>query len=157
MEKIKLYAARQGVAPERIIFAGRLATKEEHLARVRLSDLALDTIPYNGHTTTCDVLWAGVPVLTTLGTHFASRVSASILSALEIPELICEDLGKYEEQALSLAANPAMLKTIRAKINNRRENSSFFDTPLYVKNLEAGYRQAWNRYREGRMPENIEV
>ena len=157
VEKIKVYAARQGLAPERIIFAGKLATKADHLARVRLADLALDTVPYNGHTTTCDVLWAGVPVLTTLGTHFASRVSASILYALEIPELICENLEKYEEQALYLATNPALLKTIRAKINNRRDTSSFFDTAMYVKKLEAGYRQAWNLYLEGRAPESIEV
>ena len=90
------------------MFAGRLP-KPQHLARLQLADLGLDTRIYNGHTTTSDLLWAGVPVIAPLGRHFASRVSASLLNAMELPELIVDDLAAFEALAIALA-----LKTRRA-------------------------------------------
>ena len=95
-------AAARGVDPARLVFAGR-ATLEDHLARHRLADLFLDTLPYNAHTTASDALWAGLPVVTCQGNAFAGRVAASLLNAVGLPELVTHNLADYEALALRLA------------------------------------------------------
>ena len=101
-------AEARGIEPKRIIFAEHVRSKTEHLARYRLADLFLDTRFYNAHATACDVLWAGLPLLTCAGETFASRVGMSFLTTLGISELICHDLAAYESVAMHLAAQPRM-------------------------------------------------
>ena len=125
-DNLRREAEARGVQSERLIFAKRLP-KDEHLSRLKFADLALDTRIYNGHTTTSDALWAGVPVITLQGSHFASRVSSSILSAIGIPDLITYSLEEYEALAIRLAHNPAELKEIRQRSAKNR-----LDMPLFL-------------------------
>ncbi len=157
MEKIRSYARQKGIDSDRIIFASRMERKEDHMARLCLADLALDTVPYNGHTTSCDLIWAGVPVLSVLGTHFASRVSASVLHTLDVPELVCADLQEYVERAVYYAGHQADLQSVRDRIRERMADSSVFNTPRFVRNLESAYRRAWEMHIEKEDPSVIRV
>lgn len=147
----------RGVKAERLVFAKKMPTKEEHLARLALADLALDTRVFNGHATTSDALWAGVPVVALKGNHFASRVSASILTAIGLPELIAETLEHYEALAVGLGSNRNDLKAIRKKLSRNRQREPLFDTPRFVRNLEAAYKEIWNLFLAGERPRQIEV
>jgi protein O-GlcNAc transferase len=149
-------AQARGILPERLIFAGMLP-KSEHLARLRLADLGLDTRIVNGHTTTSDTLWAGVPVITLQGSHFASRVSSSVLSAIGLPELITFSLEEYETRAVQLAHNPDALQEIRRRLAENRLTAPLFDTPRFVRNLESAYQEMWNIFLSGQSPRQIEV
>ena len=131
-------AAARGVAAERLIFAGRTSA-EKHLARQRLADLFLDTLPYNAHTTASDALWVGLPVVTISGRSFPARVAASILKAADQEELIAPDLEQYEALALKLARNPAALAAIRNRLIASRDHLPLFDTARFTRNLEAAY------------------
>lgn len=146
-----------GVTPERIRFADRLADRPSYLARLGLVDLMLDTARYNGHTMTIDSLWAGVPVLTMLGGHFASRVSASLLGAIGLPELIAPDLAAYERGAIELARDPKRLAALRARLAANRETRSLFDTAGFVRGLEEAYRRMSALARAGKPPEPIDL
>ena len=112
-DNLRAEAARRGVAPERLVFAARKDERREHLARLALADLFLDTTPYGAHSTASDMLWAGVPVATVLGRSFAARVGASLVNALDATELIAEDLDGYEFRALALAGAPERLAAPR--------------------------------------------
>jgi protein O-GlcNAc transferase len=155
-ENLRRQAEARGIQPERIFFAEKL-TKDKHLARLRLADLALDTQVYNGHTTTSDALWAGVPVVTLQGSHFASRVSSSILSALGMSELITYSIEEYEALAVRLAFNILELKEMRLRIARNRMAAPLFDTPRFVKNLETAYKKMWKIFLTGAAPREIEV
>lgn len=139
-------AERRDVAPERLVFAGHLP-KPQHLARLKLADLCMDTRIYNGHTTTADALWVGVPVVTLKGRHFASRVSASLLTALGIEELITVDLSGYRDLCAALALDHRRLAGLRDKIAAHRRIMPLFDTPKFVRGLERAYRQMWQNHR----------
>jgi protein O-GlcNAc transferase len=155
-ENLKREAEARGVKSERLIFA-KLLPKDEHLSRLKLADLALDTRIVNGHTTTSDALWAGIPVITLQGNHFASRVSSSILAAIGIPELITCTLAEYEALAVRLALNALELKEIRQKIARNRISEPLFDTPRFVKNLETAYKEMWELFLAGEAPRQIQV
>ncbi|OAI43794.1 hypothetical protein AYO42_05725 [Rhizomicrobium sp. SCGC AG-212-E05] len=131
-------AEARGIDPGRLTFAAR-TTPELHLARQQLADLFLDTLPYNAHTTASDALWAGLPLVTTPGNSFPARVAASILKAANLPELIADDLARYEALALELARNPARLADIRQQLAARRVSAPLFDTARFTRNLEAAY------------------
>lgn len=131
-------ARLQGVAEDRLIFAPRVPPTE-YLARFPLADLFLDTLPFNGGTTVSDALWMGLPVLTCSGQTFASRMAGSLLKAIDAPELITTTLKDYEDLAVMLAADQPMLKKIRCRIEANRDTSPLFDTPRFVKDLEAVY------------------
>ncbi len=148
-------AGERGVSPERLIFAERLPAKADHLARHKLAALALDTRIYNGHTTTTDALWAGVPVITLQGTHYASRASASILTAMGLPELIAHTPEEYEALAMRLATHPDELQAIRRKIAENRTTSPLFDTPGFVRSLERAYEEMWRIFLEGEGPKFV--
>jgi predicted O-linked N-acetylglucosamine transferase (SPINDLY family) len=150
-------AEKRGVTPERLIFAERLASKDEHLRRLQLADLALDTRIYNGHATTNDALWAGVPVITLKGSHFPSRASSSILMAIGLSELIAHSLEEYKTLAVMLASNPGKLQAIRQKIQRNRLKEPLFDTPRFVRNLEKAYKEMWKIFLAGEKPRKIEV
>jgi predicted O-linked N-acetylglucosamine transferase (SPINDLY family) len=150
-------AQARGVGSERLVFARHLPSKAEHLARHRLAGLYLDTLLYNAHTTACDALWAGLPVLTCLGGTFASRVGASVLKAVGLPELIVQDLESYENLAVRLAQNPEKLAELRARLDKQRVSAPLFDTRRLVRNLERAYRRMWDLFAAGKAPELIVV
>jgi protein O-GlcNAc transferase len=150
-------AAGRGVAPERLIFAPRVPLVADHLARHGQADLFLDTLYYNAHTTACDALWAGLPVVTCLGTTLAARVGASLLNAVGLPELIATSLEDYEASALSLARNPSRLASIKAKLARNRDTYPLFDTKRFARHIEAAYTTMWERYQRGDAPKAFAV
>ena len=155
-ENLRREAEARGVKSERLIFAEMLP-KDEHLGRMRFANLALDTRIYNGHTTTSDSLWAGVPVITLQGAHFASRVSSSILTAIGLSELITHSLEEYEALSVRLANNTLELQEIRQRIATNRLKAPLFDTPRFVRNLETAYKEMWKIFLAGEAPRLIEV
>ena len=134
-KNLRAHASSSGVDPNRLIFAERLPLPD-HLARHRLANLFLDTLPYNAHTTASDALWAGLPVLTQIGESFASRVSASLLSSIGLPELITRSTEEYESLAVSLAKNPAKLVHIKDKLELGIKNAPLFDARKFTKDIE---------------------
>jgi len=142
-------AAARGVEPERLIFAPRVASMDAHLARYRPADLFLDTLPYGAHATARDALWAGLPVLTCTGGAFATRVAASLLHGLELPELVTTNLEEYAERALALAHSPARLAELRDKLAHQRATSPVFATDRYRRHLESAYLVLCERERRG--------
>ena len=155
-ENIIREAEEKCLDPKRIVFAKELP-KPAHLARLGLADLCLDTRVVNGAATTSDALWAGVPVLTIRGGHFASRMSASILTAVGLPELITDSLEQYEDLAVELATVPGKLAQLRSKLARNRHTEPLFDTPRFVRNLENAFEQMWEIYRAGQSPRHITV
>jgi predicted O-linked N-acetylglucosamine transferase (SPINDLY family) len=155
-ENLSRAASRAGVEPERIVFAEMLP-RTLHLERMSCADLALDTQFYNGHTTTSDALWAGLPVLTMRGRHFASRVSSSLLLAMNLPELITTSPTEYLACAQHLATHAGELTDIRHKIAESRMSSALFDTKQFTSDLERAYREMWRHYVMGQRPGAIVV
>lgn len=155
-ENLRREAEDRGVAPERLVFSKRLPL-DEHLARLRLADLALDTRIYNGGATTSNALWAGVPVVTLTGSHFPSRMSSSILTAIGLPELITCSLDDYETLAIRLARYPEQLRILCEKLARNRLEKPLFDTPRFVRNLEKAYKKMWNVFLAGEKPRQIDV
>jgi predicted O-linked N-acetylglucosamine transferase (SPINDLY family) len=153
---LRLEAGRRGVDPERLVFAPRLA-QAEHLARHRQADLFVDTLPYNAHTTASDALWAGVPVVTCLGTTFAGRVAASLNGAIGLSELICNSLQDYEALALKIAAEPAFCASLKDKLAHNRDVCPLFDTKRFTRHVEAAYTTMWERYQRGEPPHSFIV
>jgi predicted O-linked N-acetylglucosamine transferase (SPINDLY family) len=154
---LRLEAEKRGIAPERLVFAMRLESLAEHLARYRQADLFLDTFYYNAHTTTSDALWAGLPVLTCLGNTFASRVAASLLTAIGLPELITHNHADYESLALELATDPERLAAIRHKLAANRTTQPLFDTARFTRDIEKAYLMMHERYQAGLAAEHIVV
>jgi len=147
-DNIRREAQRRGVAPERIVFAPRVKL-EDHLARHRLADLFLDTLPHNAHTTASDALWAGLPVLTCMGTTFAGRVAGSLLNAVGLTELITQTAEDYEALALKLAADAPLLADIKAKLARNRTVFPLFDTDRFRRHIEAAFVTMWERSQRG--------
>jgi len=156
VESLKKEAKKQGIEPARLVFAERLPLPE-HLARHRQADLFLDTFPYNAHTTTSDALWVRLPVLTLAGKSFASRVAASLLNAIGLPELITSTQEEYEVLAIELAMNPHKLADIKLKLAKNRLTAPLFDTPLFTKNLETAYIKIVERYQNDLGPDHISI
>ncbi|CAO3419906.1 tetratricopeptide repeat protein [Azospirillum endophyticum] len=146
----------RGIDPRRLVFAKPLP-HAEHLARHRLADLFLDTLPYNAHTTASDALWAGLPVLTRRGTTFAGRVAASLLLAAGLPELITDGQEEYEAAAVALARSPGRLGDLRERLARNRMVCPLFDTPRFTRHLEAAYRAMWDIHRSGDTPRPIVI
>ncbi|WP_454017148.1 tetratricopeptide repeat protein [Azospirillum sp. Marseille-Q6669] len=138
-------AAARGVAPERLVFAPPRPLAE-HLARHRLADLFLDTLPYNAHTTASDALWTGLPVVTCQGATFAGRVAASLLDTVGLPELVTDSPAAYEALALNLACDPERLAGLKARLALARTASPLFDGDRFARDLEDAYRAIWQRF-----------
>jgi predicted O-linked N-acetylglucosamine transferase (SPINDLY family) len=147
-------AAHHEIDPRRIVFGARLALAD-YLARLRTMDLFLDTLPYNAGTTASDALWAGLPVLTCEGRSFAGRVGASLLRAIELPELITSTSDEYVDLAVRLAANPAELDRIRRTLAHNRCAAPLFDTARFTRSLESTYTQIYDRNRANLLPEHV--
>jgi predicted O-linked N-acetylglucosamine transferase (SPINDLY family) len=133
-------AARRGVEPSRLVFAKRLPLPE-HLARHKVADIFLDTLPYNAHTTASDALWAGLPVLTCAGRSFASRVGASLLNAVGLEEMVTSSLDDYKQRAIEFALYPQGLAVVKTKLAANRLSAPLFDGKLFTKHIEDAYRQ----------------
>jgi predicted O-linked N-acetylglucosamine transferase (SPINDLY family) len=139
---LRAAASASDIDPARLVFARRVPTKREHLKRLSRADLMLDTISWHtGHSSTSDALWAGVPVLTVPGGHFANRVAASLVSAAELPELVRHDRSDYIHKAVELGHDRAALASIKRSLGERR--AAFFNTRKGVKELETAYLQMW--------------
>ena len=147
-------AEARGVSGDRLVFAKRI-DQQDHLARHRMADLFLDTLPYNAHTTASDALWCGLPVITMIGESFPGRVAASLLNAVGLPELITNSLDEYESLAIKLATNPAELKNMRAKLEDGRLKMPLFNTAIFCHHLESAYGKAHERRLNGLPPEPI--
>jgi protein O-GlcNAc transferase len=153
---LKREAELRGVSAERLVFAKRMPLPD-HLARHRLADLFLDTLPYNAHTTASDALWAGLPVLTQLGETFAGRVAASLLNAIGLPELITKTPEEYERMAIDLAMHTERLATIKHKLAENRLTTPLFDTKRFTQHIEAAYIAMYTGYQTGMAPNHIVV
>lgn len=153
---LRMEAARHGVEPARLVFAAPRPLAG-HLARYRLGDLALDSFPYTGHTTTSDALWMGLPVLTMRGETFASCVAASLLHAAGLPETVTHSFAEYEERAVRLAGEPATLAAYRRRLETGRATAPLFDSPRFTRHLETAYRIMWDRHAAGLPPEAFTV
>jgi predicted O-linked N-acetylglucosamine transferase (SPINDLY family) len=149
-------AQSRGLSEDCLVFAGRLDLPE-HLARHRVADLFIDTVPCNAHTTASDALWVGLPVLTILGETFAGRVAASLLSAINMPELIAKSLNEYEALAIDLAKNPEKLKALKEKLQQNRLTTPLFNTQLSTDQVESAYIKMYERYQTGLPPEHLEI
>ena len=154
---LRAEAAARQVAPERLIFAGRTDAREDHLARLALADLFLDTLPYNAHATASDALRAGVPLVTCMGRSFAARVAGSLLTAIGAEELITHDLNAYEALALALARSPERLAAVRAKLIRNRTSHPLFDTARLARHLESAYQTMWDLHLKGQKPQSFTV
>lgn len=155
-ENLRKEAENRGVNSKRLVFAPRIPS-EDYLARYRLADLMLDTLPYNAGTTASDALWAGLPVLTCMGKLFASRMAASLLYAIDLPELITTTREDYEAKAIELASSPNKLREIKNKIERNRRTTPLFDTKLFTKHIEAAYVAMYERYQAKLQPDVIVV
>ena len=156
-ENLRSRAASAGIAPDRLRFAAFCPERSDHLARHRLADLFLDTLPFNAHTTALDALWAGTPVLTRLGSSFCGRVAASLLRALDLPELITNSAEEYKSRAIELALAPDKLLAIRTKLEQTSRSRPPFDGAAHASHLEAAYQMIYERYRQGLRPAHIDV
>jgi protein O-GlcNAc transferase len=146
----------RSIDPQRLVFAARVDL-QAHLARHRLADLFLDTLPYNAHTTASDALWAGLPLVTCQGRAFAGRVAASLLNAVGLPELVTTRLADYEALALRLASEPARLARIRERLARNRQTHPLFDTDRFRRHIEAAYTRMWEIFQRGEPPQTFAV
>jgi protein O-GlcNAc transferase len=156
MRNLRTEAGHRGVSAEQIVFAAHLPY-HEHLARLAHADLFLDCVPFNGGTTASDALWMGVPVLTCPGRSFAARMAGSLLHTLGLHELITENLSAYEQRARELAANPAQLFALRARLADPLARSRLFGTEQHCRALESAYRKMWSSHVAGGAPAPIRL
>lgn len=140
-ENLKLNFLKNGLNPARLYFADRIPVSN-HLKRIQLADLFLDTFNYNAHTTASDILWSGIPIVTKIGHQFAARVTASLLNAIDMPELITTTPSEYENLIIELASNPDTFRKLKAKLQKNRLSTPLFDTKRYTKNFEQGLKYA---------------
>ena len=150
-------AKKKGIDKDRIIFAPQLPSRSDHLNRIQLADLFLDTSPFNAHTTASDALRMGLPLLTCIGESFVSRVAASLLKSIKLPELIVNNHDEYEALAIHLGRNTQELKVIKEKLLKNIENEALFNTPLYTRNIENAYIQMYKNYYKGLHPSDIVI
>jgi protein O-GlcNAc transferase len=146
----------RGISPDRLVFAARVEYSA-YLSQYTLADLFLDTFPFNAGATASDALWAGLPLVTCSGEAFASRMAASLLHAVGLPELIAPSLDRYETLALELARNEGLLTAVRTKLARHRDTCPLFDTDRFRRQIEAAYITMWERYQRGEPPASFAV
>jgi predicted O-linked N-acetylglucosamine transferase (SPINDLY family) len=153
-ENLRIEAANRGLNIDRLVFAPRMDLAD-HLARHRLADLFLDTLPCNAHTTASDALWAGLPILTLPGETFAGRVAASLLTAIGLRELIANSAQDYEAIAVRLGQDPTALGALKSKLSANRLSAPLFDTERYTRNLERAFGEMHQRYLSNQDPAHL--
>jgi len=156
-DNLRREAQGRGVDPARLIFARGEAALADHIARHRLADLFIDTLPYNAHATAINALWAGVPVVTCRGTTFPGRVGAGLLTAAGLPELICETVTDYEDLIAQLANDRSRLAVLRARTEAQAPKSALFQTANYTRHLEAAFKTMYERQQAGLSPDHISI
>jgi predicted O-linked N-acetylglucosamine transferase (SPINDLY family) len=149
-------AEQRGIPSSRLVFAPKMRLAD-HLTRSAQADLFLDTMPYNAHTTGSDALWAGVPLLTCLGSTFAARVGASLVKAAGLDELVTNSLQQYEALASKLADDPSHLRALRERLARNRGTCPLFDTARFARHIEAAYTTMRERYQRGEPPKAFAV
>lgn len=154
---LKNEAEKRGISPERIIFAERIRNMDEHLARISLADLFLDTFPYNAHTSAIDALWAGVPIITKMGHTLASRLAGSLVKSVGLDDLIVKDDQEYEALAVDLALHPAKLKKYRSMLEANRKTHRLFNMKLYTKNFEKALTTMYDNFHAGLPADHIVI
>ena len=157
LENLRREASDRGVDPARLIVAPRMPQMADHLARYRLADLFLDTLPYNAHSTASDALWAGLPILTCRGGTFAGRIATSQLEAIGLGKLATDSLEDYEALALQLARDRGRLQELRQRLMLNRSTHSLFDTAGLCRQMEASYLTMWDIYSRGEAPRGFTV
>ncbi len=155
-DNLRRAAERHGIASDRLIFAPVLG-QQEHMARLPLGDLFLDSHPCNAHTTASDALWMGLPLLTYAGNCFSGRVAASLLHAVGLSELVAASPDAYEALAVTLAKDRAVLEGLRRKLARSRSSAALFDTARFTRHMEAAYVMMFDTWQRGRGPENFAV
>ena len=153
-DNLRKEAHLRGVNASRLVFSAKIPI-EQHLNRIRLADLFLDTFPYTAHTTASDALRMGLPLVTRIGDSFASRVSASLLHAIGLPELITSTVEDYENLAINLATHSTELAYIKNKLNENFAVFPLFNSQQLTQDLESAYRLMYERYQKGLVPEDI--
>ena len=153
---LKLEATKRDIDVKRIIFARRMKMPD-HFARLKVADLFIDTLPYNAHTSASDGLWVGLPFLTLAGDTFTSRVGASLLNAVDLPELITETDEDYKNLAIELGLNPKKISKIKLKLENNKLNKPLFNTKLFTKNIESAYTEIYKKHVSNLPITNIEL
>ena len=146
--RVRQWFEAHGIAAHRLELVARNAPREEFLQLFGQIDLALETFPYNGGTTTCEALWMGVPVPTFPGSTAVSRIGLSILSAAGLPELIAAGQEEYVRLTVSLATDLPRLAELRATLRQRMKTSAFMDAPRFASQIETAYRTMWRRWCE---------
>jgi protein O-GlcNAc transferase len=154
---LAIEAKSRGIAPERIVFSRRTETYSDYMARFRLADLFLDTLPFNAGATASDALWAGLPLLTCSGEPYTARMAGSVLYAIGLPELVTQTLADYEAMALKLARDPVLLASIKARLARNRDTYPLFDAARFTRHIEAAYVEMSERARRGERPESFAV
>ena len=157
INNLKKEAKKAGINEDRLFFAPYVSLMEDHLSRIKLADLFIDTLPFNAHTTASDALRMGLPVLTCIGNSYASRVAASLLEAVNLPEMITSTQEEYETLAIQLATDPEKFKTIKNKLVSNLPTAPLYNTSLYTRHLEAAYQIMYKRYQDGLDPDDIEI
>jgi protein O-GlcNAc transferase len=150
-------AERFGIARSRLIFAERTATRIEHLARLGLADLFLDTYPYGAHTTASEALHAHVPVITLKGSTFASRVAFSLLYACGLQRLAVDSVEDYEALAVDFGLHPHKASDLKLELARSASGSSMFAPQVFCRQLEAAYLQMFERLRNGERPSPLRI
>lgn len=153
-DALKQEARQRGIDPSRLLFAP-LVPNQQHLNRLACADIFIDTWPCNGHTSTSDAIWAGLPVVTLSGRTFASRVAGSLLEAVGLGELACKSIERYEDSIVALAHDQPRRHALRARLEQARASSPLFDGKLRAREIEALYERMWERALQGLPPEAI--
>jgi predicted O-linked N-acetylglucosamine transferase (SPINDLY family) len=156
-ENLRREASARGVDPQRLVFAQKIESMEEHLARHRLADVFLDTLPFNAQTTAVDALWAGLPVLTCLGQSGFGRIAGSVLMALGMEELVTKDVQAYEAQAVRIGLESGYAKGLKEKLERNSKEAPLFDTTRLTRHMERAYEQMHERARQGLGAQAFEV
>ena len=148
--KINLWneAENHGIESKRLIFANQIP-HSDHLDRLKLADLFLDTFNVNAHTTASDALWAGTPIITKIGNGFAARVAASILKAVGLSELVVQNEIEYENLILEIANSPKKLSKIKETLSSNRLSKPLFNSSMYISHLETAYKQVFENHLKG--------
>ncbi len=154
---LKVAAKTAGIAPERLVFAARIADKSVHLARHALADIFLDTFNFNASTTALDALWAGLPLVAKRGTNAYSRITTGYLHAIDMAELVCDSVHAYRSCAVALATNCERLAKTKRRLQANRETSPLFDNHRFVRHLEWAYRHMWHNHARQQTPASFEV
>ena len=153
---LKREAAARGVSPERLVFAPRLAYAE-HLSRYGAADLFLDTLPFNAGATASDALWAGLPIVTCVGSAYAARMAGSLQRAIGLSEMITESMEEYESLTYRLATEPGLISVIRSKLGRNRSTHPLFNLKRFRRHIEEAYFAMWHRHLQGLEPTNISI